>query len=90
MNEPTLVDRTFHIIMRRMVETGQAPHFTEIAADLGVSMRRATGASCIDRDRFRGLVISGDGSHCLNGTLSQFTKSVSNHQSMVSRKWFAQ
>ena len=38
MNEPSLADRTFHIIMRRMVETGQAPHFTEIAADLGVSM----------------------------------------------------
>ncbi len=38
MNEPTFADRTFHIIMKRMVETGQAPHFTEIAADLGVSM----------------------------------------------------
>jgi len=38
MNEPNLLDRTFHIIMRRMVETGQAPHFTEIAAELGVSM----------------------------------------------------
>ena len=34
MNEPSLADRTFHIIMRRMVETGQVPHFTEIAADL--------------------------------------------------------
>ena len=32
MNEPSLADKTFHIIMRRMVETGQAPHFTEIAA----------------------------------------------------------
>ena len=47
MNEPTLADRTFHIIIRRMVETGQAPHFTEIAADLCVSMedgRRALHA----------------------------------------------
>ena len=44
MNEPTLVDRTFHIIMSRMVETGQAPHFTEIAADLGVSMEEGRQA----------------------------------------------
>ena len=30
------LDRTFGIIMRRMVETGQAPHYTEIADELGV------------------------------------------------------
>jgi hypothetical protein len=38
MNEPTQLDRTFNIIMRRMVATGQAPHYTEIARELGVSM----------------------------------------------------
>ena len=38
MSESTLLDKTFHVIMRRMVETGQAPHYTEIAAALGVSM----------------------------------------------------
>ena len=32
------LDKTFHFIMKRMVETGQAPHYTEIAKDLGVSM----------------------------------------------------
>ena len=37
MADPTLLDRTFSVIMSRMVETGQAPHFAEIAADLGVS-----------------------------------------------------
>jgi hypothetical protein len=31
------MDKTFHIIMKRLVETGQAPHYTEIAAALGVS-----------------------------------------------------
>jgi hypothetical protein len=36
MSEPTVLDETFHIIMRRMVETGQAPHYTEIAAELKV------------------------------------------------------
>ena len=37
MSEVTQLDKTFHIIMKRMVETGQAPHYTEIAAELGVS-----------------------------------------------------
>ncbi len=30
-----MLDRAFQIIMRRMVETGQAPHYTEVAAVLG-------------------------------------------------------
>lgn len=38
MSEPTLLDRAFHAIMKRMVETGQAPHYTDIATELGVSM----------------------------------------------------
>jgi hypothetical protein len=37
MAEPTLLDKTFSIIMKGFVETGQAPHHTEIAAQLGVS-----------------------------------------------------
>ena len=37
MNEPSELDRAFHIIMKRMVKTGQAPHYTEVAAELGVS-----------------------------------------------------
>jgi len=32
------LDKTFHFIMKRMVETGQAPHYTGIAKELGVSM----------------------------------------------------
>ncbi len=44
MNVPSLADRTFHIIIRRMVETGQAPHFTEIATELGVSMEEGRKA----------------------------------------------
>jgi hypothetical protein len=38
MTEPTLLNRTFNIIMKGMVDTGQAPHYTEIAAKLGLSM----------------------------------------------------
>lgn len=33
MTKPSTVDKTFHSIMRRMVETGEAPFYTEIAAD---------------------------------------------------------
>jgi len=38
MGDPSSLDKIFHIIMKRMVETGQAPHYTEIAGELGVSM----------------------------------------------------
>jgi hypothetical protein len=31
MSEPDQLDRIFQIIMKRMMETGQAPHYTEIA-----------------------------------------------------------
>ena len=44
MTEPTLLDRTFSVIMHRMVESGQAPHHTEIAAELGVSPREGREA----------------------------------------------
>jgi hypothetical protein len=44
MAEPTLEDRTYSIIRNRFVETGQAPHFTEIAAELGVSPREGREA----------------------------------------------
>ncbi|OGO05012.1 MAG: hypothetical protein A2Y91_07575 [Chloroflexi bacterium RBG_13_54_8] len=37
MSDPSVLDKAFHIIMRRMMRTGQAPHYTEIAAELGVS-----------------------------------------------------
>ena len=44
MSEPSLLDRTHYIIMKRMVETGQAPHYTEIAMELGVSMEEGRKA----------------------------------------------
>lgn len=31
------LDKTFHCIMKTFVETGHAPHYTEIAKELGVS-----------------------------------------------------
>ena len=44
MSEITQLDKIFHIIMKRMVETGQAPHYTEIAKELGVSMEEGRKA----------------------------------------------
>ena len=38
MSEPADLDQIFHLIMKRMVKTGQAPHYTEIAAELSISV----------------------------------------------------
>ena len=37
MSEAAVLDQTFHFILKRMMKTGQAPHYTEIAVHLGVS-----------------------------------------------------
>lgn len=37
MPESKRLDKTFHIIIERMIATGQAPHYTEIATELGLS-----------------------------------------------------
>ena len=44
MSEPTRMDRVFDIIIKRMVKTVQAPHYTEIAAELGVSVEEGRKA----------------------------------------------
>ena len=38
------LDQVFHIIIKQMVKTGQAPHYTEIAADLGVPVEEGRKA----------------------------------------------
>lgn len=44
MSEPTQLDRAFSFIMKRMMKTGQAPFYTEIAAELGVSVEEGRKA----------------------------------------------
>ena len=44
MGELTLLDKTFSVIMKRMVASGQAPHYTEIAAELEVSVEEGRKA----------------------------------------------
>jgi hypothetical protein len=36
MAETITLDKTFNAIIRRMVEKGRAPHYTELATELGV------------------------------------------------------
>ncbi len=38
MSSPTLLDKTYSVIIKRLVDTGQAPHYSEIAAKLGISI----------------------------------------------------
>ncbi len=44
MSQPSMLEKTFNVIIKRMVETGQAPHYTEIATELGVSMEEGRKA----------------------------------------------
>ncbi len=44
MSDPSALDKTFHVIMKRMVETGQAPHYTELAQELGFTMEEGRKA----------------------------------------------
>ena len=36
MADQAMLDRAFHSIMQRIINTGQAPHYTEMAAELGL------------------------------------------------------
>ena len=38
MSNASVLDKAFHAIMKRMVETGQAPFYTDLAAALGLSV----------------------------------------------------
>jgi len=44
MTDVSQLDQVFQIIMKRMIETGQAPHYTEIAAELDVSVEEGRDA----------------------------------------------
>ena len=44
MSDDGLLDKTFNFILSRMVDTGQAPHYTEIASELGLSVEEGRKA----------------------------------------------
>lgn len=53
MSDKTRLDRTFHFIMTRMVETGRAPHYSELAAKMGVTPEE--GRKALHELFFRGF-----------------------------------
>jgi hypothetical protein len=40
MSKPNQLDRVFQIVMKRMIKSGQAPHYTEIAAEMNVPVEQ--------------------------------------------------
>ncbi len=44
MSSPTVLNKTYQIIIQRMVNTGQAPHYTEIASELGAGVEEGRKA----------------------------------------------
>jgi hypothetical protein len=40
MSDLRILDSAFHFIMQRFINTGQAPHYTEMAKKLGLSMEQ--------------------------------------------------
>ena len=44
MSQSNRLDRTFSFVLKRLVETGRAPFYTELAAELGVSVEEGRKA----------------------------------------------
>ena len=44
MSETSLLDKTFQVIMKHFVETGQAPFYTELATELGLTVEEGRRA----------------------------------------------
>ena len=60
MSSQSVLDKTYHIIIQRMIKTGQAPHYTEIAAELGVPVedgRKALHDLCLSESQVSGYFL---------------------------------
>jgi hypothetical protein len=44
MSSPSLLDKLYHAILTRMVKSGQAPHYTELAEELKIPVEEARTA----------------------------------------------
>jgi len=49
VNDPTMLNKAFRFIMKRMIQTGQAPFYTELATGLSLSVEEGRK---IQRDLF--------------------------------------
>ena len=36
MAEQAILDKAYHVVLQRFIDTGRAPHYTEMAAELGM------------------------------------------------------
>lgn len=90
MNEPNQSDKIFQIIMRRMMETGQAPHYTEIAAEMDMLVEEGRKALHeLFSPRFPGWLFPNTDYICsfppFNNLPTQYRVTIDGQQ-----KWFAQ
>jgi hypothetical protein len=90
MSGPKQLDRIFQTIMKHMVETGRAPHFTEIAAAMGVPVEAGRKALHeLFSPGFPGWLYPNTDYICSFAPFSnlptQYRISIDNQQ-----KWFAQ
>jgi hypothetical protein len=91
MNEQSTSDKIFHMIMKRMVETGQAPHYTEIASEQGLSMEEGRKAvhALFESPGFPGWLFPGTDYITsfapFNNLPTQYRVTIDGEQ-----KWFAQ
>ena len=43
MSDLKILDRVFQLILKRMIDTGQAPYYTEIASEMGIPVEEGRG-----------------------------------------------
>ena len=90
MGDIEVMDKTYYFITKRMVKTGQAPHYTEIADNLGVSPEegRKTMHKLFQSGVYGWLYPSTD----LIASLAPFNNQPTQFRITVdgSQKWFAQ
>ncbi len=91
MSSPGLLDRTYNAIMKRMKKTGQAPHYTELAAKLRISVEDARKAlHDLMSARIPGIWLSPDTDYI--GSFAPFSNLPTQYRITVDgeHKWFAQ
>ena len=90
MKKQTLLDKTFHIVMKHMVESGRAPFYTEIAEELGVSVEEGRKAlHDLFSERIPGWLYPGTD---LISSFAPFNNLPTQYRITVDgqQKWFAQ
>ena len=90
MTDLAMLDRAFHGIMKRFTDTGQAPHYTELAAGLGLPVEEG-------RQVLRDLISTGIPAWLHPGTdyivsVAPFNNMPTQYRITVDgqQKWFAQ